>query len=60
MLPVAVLAVTLCLSGVLSAPMHDPSLDKHWEQWKGYHAKTYHEVGGVGTAWTGLCAGADV
>ncbi|XP_075903378.1 cathepsin La [Nelusetta ayraudi] len=43
MLPVAVLAVTLCLSGVLSAPMLDSSLDKHWDEWKGFHSKTYHE-----------------
>lgn len=50
MLPVAVLAVTLCLSGVLSAPMLDSSLDKHWDEWKGFHSKTYHEVGGVDTA----------
>lgn len=50
MLSFAVLAVTLCLSGVLSAPMLDSSLDKHWEEWKGFHSKTYHEVGAVGTA----------
>lgn len=47
MLPLAVLAVTLCLSGVLSAPALDSSLDEAWEQWKSWHAKSYHEVGGA-------------
>lgn len=45
MLNVAVLAVTLCLSGVLSAPTLDASLDQLWDQWKNWHSKTYHEVG---------------
>lgn len=47
MLPVAVLAVTLCLSGVLSAPTLDSSLDEIWDQWKSWHSKSYHEVGGA-------------
>lgn len=42
MLPVAVLA--LCLSAVLSAPSLDPQLDQHWELWKDWHGKKYHEV----------------
>lgn len=47
MLPLAVFAVTLCLSGVLSAPTLDSSLDELWDQWKSWHSKSYHEVGGA-------------
>lgn len=42
MLPVAVLA--LCLNAVLCAPSLDPQLDEHWELWKSWHTKKYHEV----------------
>ncbi|XP_035999433.1 cathepsin L1 isoform X1 [Fundulus heteroclitus] len=42
MLPVAVL--TLCLSSaVLSAPSLDPQLDQHWNLWKSWHSKNYHQ-----------------
>uniref|UniRef100_A0A3Q4M895 Zgc:174153 n=1 Tax=Neolamprologus brichardi TaxID=32507 RepID=A0A3Q4M895_NEOBR len=37
----AVLAVGL--SSVLSAPHLDPQLDEHWNLWKSWHAKKYHE-----------------
>ncbi|XP_037632801.1 cathepsin La [Sebastes umbrosus] len=44
MLPLAVLAVlAMCLSASLSAPSLDPQLDDHWELWKGWHSKKYHE-----------------
>lgn len=42
MLPLAVVA--LCLSAALSAPSLDPQLDDHWELWKSWHSKKYHEV----------------
>lgn len=42
MLPLAVLA--LCLSTALSAPSLDPQLDEHWELWKDWHTRKYHEV----------------
>lgn len=42
MLPLVVLA--LCLSAALSAPSLDPQLDEHWELWKGWHTRKYHEV----------------
>ncbi|CAG08188.1 unnamed protein product, partial [Tetraodon nigroviridis] len=41
MVPELVLA--LCLSAALSAPSLDPQLDQHWELWKGWHSKQYHE-----------------
>ncbi|XP_034072559.1 cathepsin La [Gymnodraco acuticeps] len=41
MLPLAVLAV--CLSATLSAPSLDPRLDNHWNLWKNWHSKSYHE-----------------
>uniref|UniRef100_A0AAZ1XTP8 Cathepsin La n=1 Tax=Oreochromis aureus TaxID=47969 RepID=A0AAZ1XTP8_OREAU len=37
----AVLAVGL--SSVLSAPHLDPQLDEHWNLWKSWHTKKYHE-----------------
>lgn len=37
----AVLAVGL--SSVLSAPLLDPQLDQHWNLWKSWHTKKYHE-----------------
>lgn len=37
-------AFTLCLSAVFAAPTLDKQLDDHWEQWKNWHSKTYHEV----------------
>lgn len=49
MLPLAVLAV--CLSAALSAPSLDPQLDEHWELWKDWHTRKYHEV----TFWLFLC-----
>lgn len=42
MLPLAVLAV--CLSASLSAPTLDPQLNDHWNLWKSWHSKKYHEV----------------
>ena len=42
MLPVAVFL--LCLASALCAPRLDPMLDEHWEQWKSWHVKLYHEV----------------
>uniref|UniRef100_A0A3P8SM43 Zgc:174153 n=1 Tax=Amphiprion percula TaxID=161767 RepID=A0A3P8SM43_AMPPE len=41
MLPVLVLVV--CLSSALSAPSLDPQLDDHWDLWKSWHSKKYHE-----------------
>ncbi|CAL8249111.1 unnamed protein product [Merluccius merluccius] len=41
MLPLAV--VTLCLGVALSAPASDPELNQHWDLWKGWHGKVYHE-----------------
>lgn len=37
-------AFTLCLSAVFAAPTLDKQLDDHWEQWKNWHSKKYHEV----------------
>lgn len=37
-------AFTLCLSAVFAAPTLDKQLDDHWEQWKNWHSKQYHEV----------------
>lgn len=45
MLPIVVLS--LCLCAALSAPSLDPQLDNHWELWKDWHSKKYHEVGGT-------------
>lgn len=42
MLPVVVLA--LCVTAALSAPSLDPQLDEHWNLWKDWHSKKYHEV----------------
>ncbi|KAI2664464.1 Procathepsin L [Labeo rohita] len=36
-------AFTLCLSAVFAAPTLDQQLDDHWEQWKSWHSKKYHE-----------------
>lgn len=60
MLPVAVLAVTLCLSGVLSAPTLDMTLDELWNQWKSWHSKSYHEVGGARLTAAPRCDGEGV
>lgn len=45
MLPIVVLS--LCLCAALSAPSLDPQLDQHWDLWKDWHSKKYHEVGGA-------------
>lgn len=45
MLPLALLAVCACAA--LSAPTLDPQLDQHWQLWKGWHSKNYHEVSAV-------------
>jgi len=37
-------AFTLCLGAVFAAPTLDKQLDDHWEQWKNWHSKKYHEV----------------
>lgn len=42
MFPAVVLA--LCVTAALSAPSLDPQLDDHWNLWKDWHSKTYHEV----------------
>lgn len=42
MIPVVVLA--LCVTAALSAPSLDPQLDEHWNLWKDWHSKKYHEV----------------
>uniref|UniRef100_A0A8C1HT78 Cathepsin La n=1 Tax=Cyprinus carpio carpio TaxID=630221 RepID=A0A8C1HT78_CYPCA len=36
-------AFALCLSAVFAAPTLDKQLDNHWEQWKNWHGKKYHE-----------------
>uniref|UniRef100_A0A3P9IYQ6 Cathepsin La n=1 Tax=Oryzias latipes TaxID=8090 RepID=A0A3P9IYQ6_ORYLA len=41
MLPLALLAVCACAA--LSAPTLDPQLDQHWQLWKGWHSRNYHE-----------------
>lgn len=35
---------TLCLGAVLAAPSFDRELDQHWDLWKSFHTKQYHEV----------------
>lgn len=35
---------TLCLGAVFAAPSFDKQLDEHWEQWRSWHGKKYHEV----------------
>ncbi|XP_005995579.1 procathepsin L [Latimeria chalumnae] len=35
--------LTLCLAAAFAAPGVDPELDDHWELWKSWHNKTYHE-----------------
>lgn len=39
----------LCLGVVLGAPSLDPELDDHWQLWKSWHKKDYHEVSCRGT-----------
>ncbi|XP_056274627.1 cathepsin La isoform X1 [Pseudoliparis swirei] len=41
MLPLLVL--TVCLGTALSAPSLDPQLDDHWDLWKNWHSRKYHE-----------------
>ncbi|KAA8592499.1 hypothetical protein FQN60_017954 [Etheostoma spectabile] len=41
MLPLAVLVV--CLGAAFSAPNLDRQLDDHWDLWKSWHSKKYHE-----------------
>ncbi|XP_068166105.1 cathepsin La [Antennarius striatus] len=41
MLPLVVLA--LCLAAALSTPVRDSDLDEHWDLWKSWHSKEYHE-----------------
>uniref|UniRef100_A0A4W4E3F4 Cathepsin La n=1 Tax=Electrophorus electricus TaxID=8005 RepID=A0A4W4E3F4_ELEEL len=33
----------MCFSAAFAAPRLDRELDPHWEQWKGWHNKMYHE-----------------
>uniref|UniRef100_A0A672SG85 Cathepsin L1-like n=1 Tax=Sinocyclocheilus grahami TaxID=75366 RepID=A0A672SG85_SINGR len=40
---VYLVAFTLFLSAVFAAPTLDKQLDDHWEQWKNWHSKKYHE-----------------
>ncbi|XP_005355368.1 cathepsin L1-like [Microtus ochrogaster] len=44
---------TLCLGVVSAIPMHDPSLDAEWHEWKTRHGKTYnmHEEGQKRAVW---------
>lgn len=42
-------ALCLCLGVVLGAPSLDPELDDHWQLWKSWHKKDYHEVSRRGT-----------
>lgn len=44
-----VATLCLCLGVVLGAPSLDPELDDHWELWKSWHKKDYHEVSPRGT-----------
>lgn len=39
-----VVALALCVTAALSAPSLDPQLDEHWNLWKDWHSKKYHEV----------------
>ncbi|XP_038624285.1 procathepsin L-like [Tachyglossus aculeatus] len=36
--------VSLCWGLAVSAPLGDSELDKHWELWKNWHQKSYHEA----------------
>ncbi|KAK9522146.1 hypothetical protein VZT92_018631 [Zoarces viviparus] len=35
--------LTVCLGAALSAPSLDPQLDDHWDLWKSWHSRNYHE-----------------
>lgn len=37
-------ALSLCLGLAFGAPRADPELDGHWQLWKSWHNKDYHEV----------------
>lgn len=37
-------ALSLCLGLAFGAPRVDPELDGHWQLWKSWHNKDYHEV----------------
>lgn len=37
-------ALCLCLGLAWGAPRVDPELDGHWQLWKSWHNKDYHEV----------------
>lgn len=41
-------ALSLCLGLAWGAPRGDPDLDGHWQLWKSWHNKDYHEVSGPG------------
>lgn len=41
-------ALCLCVGLALGAPRVDPDLDDHWELWKSWHSKDYHEVSARG------------
>uniref|UniRef100_A0A3P8NQI1 Cathepsin La n=1 Tax=Astatotilapia calliptera TaxID=8154 RepID=A0A3P8NQI1_ASTCA len=43
MMKLLLAALAVGLSSVLSAPHLDPQLDEHWNLWKSWHAKKYHE-----------------
>lgn len=36
--------LSLCLGLASAAPRIDPDLDGHWQLWKSWHSKDYHEV----------------
>lgn len=40
--------VCLCLGLAFGAPRPDPDLDGHWQLWKSWHNKAYHEVSARG------------
>ncbi|XP_029019475.1 cathepsin La [Betta splendens] len=43
MLLLLVAAVAVCLNAALSAPALDAQLDQHWQLWKNWHKKDYHQ-----------------
>jgi len=46
--------LSLCLGLAFAAPRVDPDLDSHWQLWKSWHSKDYHEVSACWVA-PGMC-----
>lgn len=46
--------LSLCLGLAFGAPRIDRDLDGHWQLWKSWHSKDYHEVSAWRTA-AGMC-----